>query len=85
MISQTNVLLSGSYARGTQTPNSDMDFIVISENVTFFHTESIYFKGVEVQVIFFPKTAHLQTSVGSYPKIVHKRYIKKDRSDTPLS
>lgn len=56
MISQTNVLLSGSYARGTQTPNSDMDFIVISENVTFFHTESIYFKGVEVQVIFFPKT-----------------------------
>lgn len=41
MISQTNVLLSGSYARGTQTPNSDMVFIVISENVTFFHTESI--------------------------------------------
>ncbi|MBQ4388477.1 MAG: nucleotidyltransferase domain-containing protein [Bacteroidales bacterium] len=36
MISQTNVLLSGSYASGTQTPNSDMDFIVISENVTFF-------------------------------------------------
>lgn len=28
---------------------------------------------------------HLQSSVGVYPKIVHKRYIKKGRSDTPLS
>ena len=31
------------------------------------------------------KTAHLQTSVGDYPKMVHIRYMKKGRSDTPLS
>ena len=31
------------------------------------------------------KTAHLQFSVGGYPKIVLSRYMKKGRSDTPLS
>ena len=31
------------------------------------------------------KSAHLQSSVGSYPKIVHSRNMKKGRSDTPLS
>lgn len=29
--------------------------------------------------------AHLQFSVGGYPKIVLRRYMKKGRSDTPLS
>ncbi len=29
--------------------------------------------------------AHLQFSVGGYPKIVLSRYMKKGRSDTPLS
>lgn len=28
---------------------------------------------------------HLQSSVGDYPKIVLRRYMKKGRSDTPLS
>ena len=31
------------------------------------------------------KWAHLQFSVGDYPKIVHTRYMKNGRSDTPLS
>ena len=30
-------------------------------------------------------TAHLQSSVGNYPKIVHSLNMKKGRSDTPLS
>ncbi len=29
--------------------------------------------------------AHLQFSLGGYPKIVLRRYMKKGRSDTPLS
>ena len=29
--------------------------------------------------------AHLQSSVGNYPKIVHSLNMKKGRSDTPLS
>ena len=74
MCSATNVLLSGSYARGTQTPYSDMDFIVISENVTLFHTESIYFKGGEVQIIYFPKTKifkmAMETSNDNYGIII---------------
>lgn len=31
------------------------------------------------------KTAHLQSSVGSYPKMVQILYIKNGKSDTPLS
>ena len=31
------------------------------------------------------KMGHLQSSVGSYPKIVHSLNMKKGRSDTPLS
>ena len=56
MLSATNVVLSGSFARGAQTPHSDLDFIVISENVTSFFTETIHSKGNEIQVIYFPKT-----------------------------
>jgi hypothetical protein len=29
--------------------------------------------------------AHLQSSVGSYPKIVHSLNMKNGKSDTPLS
>jgi len=31
------------------------------------------------------KLAHLQTSVGAYPKSLHSLNMKKGRSDTPLS
>lgn len=37
-----SIVLTGSYARGTQTPGSDLDFMVISNNVTRFHTETIW-------------------------------------------
>ena len=48
--------MSGSYARGTNTANSDMDFIIISDNASSFHCESLYKETGEVQQIFFPKT-----------------------------
>ena len=36
-------------------------------------------------IMFTIIMAHLQSSVGDYPKIVLRRYMKKGRSDTPLS
>jgi len=51
-----SILLSGSYARGKQTEHSDIDFVLISDSVSYFHTESIYSDGVEIQVILFPQT-----------------------------
>lgn len=51
-----SILLSGSYARGKHTEYSDIDFILISDSVNFFYTESIYLDDVETQVILFPKT-----------------------------
>lgn len=51
-----SIVLTGSYARGTQTPSSDLDFMVISNNVTRFHTETIWDGDDEVQVILVPAT-----------------------------
>jgi len=51
-----NILLSGSYARGTQTELSDIDLVFISDSVSLFHTETIYTGSTEVQIVMFPKT-----------------------------
>ena len=51
-----SIVLTGSYARGTQTPGSDLDFMVISNNVTRFHTETIWDGDDEVQIILVPAT-----------------------------
>ena len=56
MNSKECLVLTGSYARGKQTIHSDLDLILISDNISFFHTESIYTDGTEVQVIFMPMT-----------------------------
>lgn len=51
-----SVILTGSFARGMHTPKSDIDLIFISERVTYFHTETIWEQGVELQIIQIPRT-----------------------------
>ena len=46
------------------------------------HERAVYTESLRKQGEFL---AHLQSSVSHYPKIVQSRYMKKGRSDTPLS
>ncbi|MBQ0053112.1 MAG: nucleotidyltransferase domain-containing protein [Bacteroidales bacterium] len=48
------IILTGSYARGLQTEYSDIDFLVLTENTSRFHTDTIYEDGKEIQIIMVP-------------------------------
>lgn len=48
------LMLTGSYALNTTNENSDIDIIVLSKNVNYIYSETIYSVGKYVQLIFFP-------------------------------
>lgn len=50
-----SIILTGSCARGTSSKSSDVDFMVISQYVNHFHTETVWFNGEETQIILLPR------------------------------
>lgn len=72
MIYPDSIILTGSYARGTQTFGSDIDFMFISENVNHFHTETIWDGDDETQIILIPRTK------------IHKMIMERSFDDNSL-
>lgn len=67
-----SIILTGSYARSTQTIGSDIDFMFISENVNHFHTETIWDGDDEIQIILIPRTK------------IHKMIMERSFDDNSL-
>ena len=67
-----SIILTGSYARGTQTFGSDIDFMFISENVNHFHTETTWDGDDETQIILIPRTK------------IHKMIMERSFDDNSL-
>ena len=62
--------------------------LMIEEECVYKATEVLTEKSFydpKLRLIYRAISAHLQTSVGGYPKSLHSLNMKNGRSDTPLS
>lgn len=86
------LMLTGSYATKSSASNSDIDIIVLSQNVNYLYSESICYGEKYVQLIFFPYykfqdliIQDINRGKGVYVSMIHNGIIFKDTASKVLT